>query len=73
MSRRILHIVPGTEEGEENWLVKENGEVIATADKKSDALREAQGIIAAQIVIHGTDGKIQKEFTYGLDPRKTKG
>lgn len=73
MTRRVLHVVPGTEEGEDNWLVKEKGEVVATRDKKTEAIRAAQEIIASQIVIHTADGKIQKEYTYGLDPRETKG
>lgn len=29
--------------------------------------------IPAQVVIHKKDGKIQTEYTYGLDPRRSKG
>ena len=30
-------------------------------------------ITPSQLVIHGKNGKIQREYTYGDDPRKTKG
>ncbi len=33
---------------------------------------KAAGLLA-QLVIHGRDGRIQSERTYGSDPKKTKG
>jgi hypothetical protein len=35
-------------------------------------LRESEGT-PTQLVVHGKDGKIQSERTYGNDPRKSKG
>jgi hypothetical protein len=40
------------------------------------ARKHAYGILAsgglAQIVVYGKDGKIQTEYTYGKDPRKSR-
>jgi hypothetical protein len=36
------------------------------------ALRESEGT-PSQLVIHGKNGKIQSERTYGNDPRRSKG
>jgi hypothetical protein len=35
------------------------------------AVREEGGL--AQLVVHKLDGKISEEFTYGADPRRSKG
>lgn len=42
-------------------------------DTQKEAIRAAQEKISAQIVIHGRNGRIQSERTYGLDPRRSKG
>lgn len=49
--------------------------------KKMDALAVGRSIAQqiwregglAQVVVHGKDGKIQKEWTYGRDPRRFPG
>lgn len=45
--------------------------------KKSNAIHAARGLCESfqrsQLVIKGKDGRIQREYTYGADPRKTKG
>jgi len=37
------------------------------------ARQRARAEKPSQVKIHGCDGKIQTEHTYGSDPRKTKG
>lgn len=69
--RKILHVVPNKDTKE--WFVKENDSVLTAKKTKMDAIRFAQEEIYSQIIIHGKDGKIQKEYTYGLDPKKTIG
>lgn len=80
MDRRILHVVPNKEE--KTWEVRgtksptdkgPGDTVYVPAKTQAEAIRFAQEIIAAQIVVHGKDGKISREYTYGLDPTKTKG
>ena len=62
------------------WGVQQTGaEDFAFADgEKRKAVTEARrlGKKAApwgRVVVHGKDGKIQTEWTYGNDPRRTKG
>ena len=37
------------------------------------AVSSAKAVMPAQVVIHGRDGRILEERTYGADPRRTKG
>lgn len=63
------------------WLLR-GREWTYEFERKADALRE--GRLAAshrwrayqelgQVVVHGKDGRIKFEHTYGRDPRRTKG
>ncbi len=72
MSRRILRILPNNDCGL-NWKLEEDGKTLFQFVKKKDAINKAKELISSQIVVHGKDGKIQKEYTYGLDPAKMKG
>jgi hypothetical protein len=46
-------------------------------ERKSEAVQyakeEARGDPPSQVVVHGSDGRIQYESTYGDDPREKKG
>ena len=61
------------------WEVKAVSAKRASAvlSKKADAVAKAKEIAKkfplAQVVIHGIDGKIQREFTYGKDPARYPG
>jgi hypothetical protein len=73
--RNVLHVVG--KKG--SWDIKPEGtgySVSHHSDKQS-ALEMAKAIAKSsglgQVKVHGTDGKIQTEYTYGKDPRKIKG
>lgn len=72
--RKVLHVVPDGE----RWAVQvEGGSVSGTFDRKTDAedsAREsAKEASLGQVIVHGSDGTIEKEWTYGEDPRSKKG
>ena len=73
MNRRVLHVVPNKED--KNWEVTEDHGCVELGVRKTqaEAIRLAQESIASQIVVHGKDGRIAREYTYGLDPEKSKG
>jgi len=75
-SRRTYHV---TADGEGGWRVKVEGASRASSihDNKSDAVQRARELarrqLLGQVVIHGKDGRIQTEHTYGKDPCPPKG
>ena len=76
MKRKVYHVVPD----ERGWCVRRGRarymdtwhprKVQATARARSLAI--VSGMLA-QVVVHGRNGKIQFEWTYGKDPRRTRG
>jgi len=74
--RQVYHVVPNPKGG---WDVKKEGGARASShhDTKAPALADAReramkgGL--GQVRIHGQDGRIQKEWTYGKDPQRTPG
>lgn len=76
MSRTKYRVTP-TGDGE--WRVKRDGAERATGvyENKTDAVARAKELAKAnepgQVIIHGQDGKIQTEHTYGEDPYPPKG
>ena len=79
MARTVMHVVHKNAKG---WVLEEvGGKEIGTFSTKEDAVKagqdrghslEARGQ-DAQLVIHLQDGSIEKEWTYGHDPRRTPG
>jgi len=75
-SRKTYHV---TSDGEGGWRVKAEGasRASSTHEKKADAVEGAKGLAKnqplGQVVIHGENGKIQTEYTYGKDPYPPKG
>ena len=75
--RRVYHVVHDTKSG--MWRVeRENSErATARAETKGEALTIAKQLAEAgelgQVILHRADGSIEKEFTYGKDPRGTPG
>ena len=75
MSRKAYHVVPG----EHGWKVKgENAQRASSVHStKHEAVGSAKELAKAaelgQIVIHGKNGKIQTEHTYGNDPESSPG
>lgn len=74
--RRVYHVTPA---GDGDWKVKEKGaeRAVKILEDKSDALNLAKDLAKnaelGQVVVHGKDGVIQTEHTYGKDPEKTPG
>ena len=75
--RVVYHVVPDKDEGV--WKVKKEGAERAASvhDVKNDALDKARELALnnplSQVKIHGRDGKIQEEHTYGQDLEKYPG
>lgn len=75
VKRQVYHVVPA----ENGWEVKKEGNKrpSAKARLKVDAIKRAKKLAKnaklGQVIIHKRNGKIQTEYTYGDDPRKTKG
>lgn len=76
MARKTYHVTPA--EGC-NWKVKGEGSSRASGihDNKAEALEQAKDLAKSrdfgQVIVHGRDGKIQTEYTYGADPYPPKG
>lgn len=77
--RLVLQLVPVSPHG---WKVTHGEEVLFNTlgqedQTKKDAIKFAVGYARehkpSQVVIHGRDGKIQSERTYGNDPVRSKG
>jgi hypothetical protein len=74
-NRTVYHVVPDAN----SWAVKQEGEslVEVVVDNKDTALARAKDLAKAaplgQVIVHNRDGKIAEEFTYGSDPRSSKG
>lgn len=76
MKRKIYHVVKRSDD----WQVRRPGARRATschATKRSAVAwaheRLSSGAHSAQLIIHGQDGRIQTEWTYGADPAWKRG
>lgn len=75
MAQKIYHVIPVGNA----WRVKRIGARRAASvhRRKADAIARAkalaQGAAPRQVRVHGRSGKIQIEYTYGKDPRRTRG
>ena len=74
-NRTVYHVVPSAN----SWAVKqqEQDEVEYLVDNKDHALAHAKDLARqaplGQVIVHTRDGRIAEEFTYGDDPRSSKG
>ena len=72
--RNVFHVV--TNRLTDNWDVKEgkSGVILASYNLKTEAINRAVSLAKSsqlgQVKIHGLDGKIQNEWTYGKDPKR---
>jgi hypothetical protein len=75
MNRKVFHV----KSDGSAWCVKRAGARRADSfyGKKSDAIARAKALAKApepgQVKVHGRNGRLQCEFTYGRDPRSTAG
>jgi hypothetical protein len=75
--RKVYHAVPN----KGAWAVKQSGTTISNHTKQATAEAAAVKLAKAaekaggtgQAVFHKKDGVIKKEYTYGGDPKKSKG
>ncbi|MGW0777744.1 DUF2188 domain-containing protein [Streptomyces sp. NPDC002835] len=78
--RTVYHITPGKGSSEERWQIqhtegtREFAEPYPTQKEAiHSARRQAKEHKPAQVVVHGRDGRIRTEYTYGDDPRDIPG
>ncbi len=72
--RHVYHVTPA----EDGWKVSPEGsdDSLVRHDKASalaEAKRLARLVGRGQVIVHGSDGRIQEEWTYGKDPRDVPG
>jgi hypothetical protein len=72
---KTIHIVPASKGG---WNIKQGNKsgIIGHFNTKIpavDAGRKVSIKINAELIIHGTDGKIQRRDSHGNDPRNIPG
>jgi hemerythrin-like domain-containing protein len=74
--RVVYHVKPSSDGG---WQVAKRGAARASSnhERKTEAVARGKELAAkqrlGQLVVHKADGTIQGEFTYGADPRRTRG
>lgn len=76
MNRKIYHVVRGVAA----WHVRRDRarrsdschENKTKAIARAKALASRRGVLG-QVIVHGRNGRIQTERTYGNDPRRTRG
>ena len=80
MDRTVYHLVH--KNGDDRWHLNQvGGKGISSWGTKTEAVSEGERLghehqrrgELAQLVIHRQDGSIEKEYTYGEDPRRTPG
>ena len=74
MARQVFHVSP--EDGDKWRVEPEGGETGQVFEDKDEAFRHAKQMAQGaegQVIVHGRDGRIQYENTYGEDPRQRKG
>ena len=76
--RQIFHVVPYVN----GWELRLGGSdaehgLLGAWDHKELAIERAKELAKdaelGQVIVHGEDGRIQDEFTYGADPRDIPG
>lgn len=76
VERQVYEVVPHPKDG---WDVKKEGGSRASAhhgtkaEAIADARERAKAAKLGQVRVKGKDGRIQTEWTYGKDPRRTPG
>lgn len=77
MKRIVYRITPAGKAwrvritGGDSWTVGKQADAVALAVTEARQIK-ARGLLA-QVVLHGRDGRIRWERTYGRDPRRHRG
>lgn len=71
----VFHVTPASGGG---WRAEKEGaqRAVATGDRKDEVVERARERARSQkgrLIIHGRNGRIQEERTYGPDPRRRRG
>jgi uncharacterized protein DUF2188 len=70
--RKVIHVVFKKNQGK--WLLRGGVGSFATKAKAVAAgKKQAKAGALGQLVVHTKVGSIQTEYTYGADPRRSKG
>lgn len=75
MTRKVYHVT----ERDGEWRVKRVGARRAAhvCSSKAAAVSLAKSLAKraplGQVIVHGDNGRLQTEYTYGKDPRRTRG
>ncbi|RLG12930.1 DUF2188 domain-containing protein [Candidatus Pacearchaeota archaeon] len=71
---RIKYHITPRDEGRWAVIKEDSKRAIIVLENKQDAIERARELAKkvklGQIFIHGRNGRIQEEYTYGQDPRK---
>lgn len=77
--RTVFRVVPGRR-AIGRWAVQRDGAVVAYWNLKAEAIDDATWRARrepigqpTQLVVHGMNGRIQYEHTYGADPKRHRG
>lgn len=76
-NKRIVYVVEPRDGGD--WAAQRRGteRAAVVTESKADAISEARRLAQqhrlSQVVIKNADGKIEREHTYGEDPRRHRG
>ena len=79
MERKVYHVSPDRRVGSLQWKVSREKAQRANGvfENKNEAIAFARAralkMALSQIKIHNKHGVIQKEYTYGKDPKRYKG
>jgi hypothetical protein len=72
MQRKVIHVVPE----KDGWALQGSGPAMRFSTK-NEAINEGKNVAKkanlGQLVVHGQNGKVQTEYTYGKDPRDVEG
>ena len=75
MPRKVYRVRPDRQVG--GWKIETGSRTLSQHGTKEEALKRGRELARAQslgqLVVHGASGQIQAEYTYGKDPRATKG
>jgi hypothetical protein len=76
-SKRVVYDVEPRDSG--RWAAQRSGSsrAASVSDSKADAIAEARRLAQqyplSQVRIRNADGRVEREYTYGQDPERTKG
>lgn len=68
MSRSQFHVVPENDRWKVEWYGHHSTDHESQADAVEAAVAEADKTRPAEVIVHGSDGRITDEMTYDSEP-----